>query len=281
MSVQSFERRGLAHDLCRYPGSKLTFRGPAKNLRRDFIACLGGTETFGRFVTHPFPQLLENNLGVPCVNLGWPNAGVDVLLNDAGLLDVAQRAQLVVLQVPSAVNMTNKFYKVHPRRNDRFLQALDPLRLLYPEVDFTEFSFTRHMLECLRAISAERFVQIHAALASGWINGMSRFLQKIDGPVVLFWFSDRRPETHSNEPSFHYDPALVTRVMLDAVRPHVSSVVEYEIGLSTHSDKIDATAGDRVLSSEERQLARELPGQRAHKKAADLLLPKVNAELDL
>ncbi|MEL7257377.1 MAG: DUF6473 family protein, partial [Pseudomonadota bacterium] len=96
MSVHSLEHRGVAHEICQYPGSKLTFRGPARSLQQDFIACLGGTETFGRFVSYPYPQLLENSLGTQCVNLGWPNAGIDVLVHDKVLHDVAQRAQLVV-----------------------------------------------------------------------------------------------------------------------------------------------------------------------------------------
>lgn len=280
MSVHSLEHRGAAYEMCQYPGSKLTFRGPAKNLRRDFIACLGGTETFGRFVSYPFPHLLENSLGMPCVNLGWPNAGIDVLTHDKVLHDVAGRAQLVVLQVPCAVNMSNRYYKVHPRRNDRFLKANEPLQELFPEVDFTEFSFTRHMLEDLRLVSAERFVQVHAELASCWTSGMKRFLKQVDNPVVLFWFSDRKPESHSNEPGIHYDPALVTRAMLDAVRPDVAEIVEYEIAVSAHADKIDAVRGDPVLTSEDLQVARELPGQRAHEKAARLLRPVVHAALN-
>ncbi|WP_338549124.1 DUF6473 family protein [Roseovarius phycicola] len=280
MSVHSLEHRGTAYATCQYPGSKLTFRGPPQNLRRDFIACLGGTETFGRFVSYPFPQLLENSLGIPCVNLGWPNVGIDVLLRDKVLLDVAHRAQAVVLQVPCAVNMSNQFYKVHPRRNDRFLKAEDPLKILFPEVDFTEFNFTRHLLEHLQHVSAERFVQVHAELASCWVDGMQTFLDLLDSPVVLFWFSDRKPETYSNEPGIHYDPALVTRAMLDAVRPHVADLIEYEIAESAHADKIDVAQRDPVLSSDELQVARELPGQRAHKKAAGYLLPAVNAALN-
>ncbi|MEL7258522.1 MAG: DUF6473 family protein, partial [Pseudomonadota bacterium] len=170
-------------------------------------------------------------------------------------------------------------YKVHPRRNDRFLKANDPLLKLFPEVDFTEFSFTRHMLGDLRSVSSERFVQVHAELASCWVKGMKSFLSQLNSPVVLFWFSDRKPETHSNEPGIHYDPALVTRAMLDAIRSDVVELVEYQIGLSAHADKIDVAQGDPVLAPEDLQVARELPGQRAHKKAARLLLTAVNTTL--
>ncbi len=57
---------------------------------------------------------------------------------------------MTVIQVMGAHNMSNRFYAVHPRRNDRFLRAsLGCCKTIYPEVDFTEFNFTRHMLTAL------------------------------------------------------------------------------------------------------------------------------------
>ena len=77
--------RGLtAQELeqCRYDGSRLLLRGPRRNLDSDFVACLGGTETFARFIAMPYPDLLEEALGLTCVNFGWPNAGIDVFRGD-------------------------------------------------------------------------------------------------------------------------------------------------------------------------------------------------------
>ena len=113
-----FERMGrtpLDYKPVRYGTCKLTFRGPLRDLSGGYVACLGGTETHGKFLDRPWPERLEADLGLPCVNFGLPNAGPDVFLRDDGLLDLARAASAVVLQVPCAMNLSNPYYDVHPR----------------------------------------------------------------------------------------------------------------------------------------------------------------------
>ncbi|HAW46955.1 MAG TPA: hypothetical protein DCX34_06910, partial [Roseovarius sp.] len=62
---------------------------------------------------------------------------------------------------------------VHPRRNDRFVAATDALRVLYAEVDFTEFHFTRHLMRRLAAISPARFARLRTAVQEAWLARMS------------------------------------------------------------------------------------------------------------
>jgi hypothetical protein len=64
---------------------------------------------------------------------------------------------VTVVQVLAVQNLSNPYYTVHPRRNDRFLRASARLQNLYQDVDFTEFHFTRHMLQTLQMVSAPRF----------------------------------------------------------------------------------------------------------------------------
>ncbi|EPX82368.1 hypothetical protein Salmuc_04093 [Salipiger mucosus DSM 16094] len=163
----------------------MLFRGPRRSLDESYVAFLGGTETYGRFVAAPFPALAEQRLDRVCVNLGAVNAGPDLYLNDAGALDVAARAELCVVQMMSAQNMSNRFYGVHPRRNDRFLRASEGLQALYPEVDFTEFHFTRHMLGRLREVSAERFAQVTEELRQAWMARMTQLLTVLRGRALL------------------------------------------------------------------------------------------------
>lgn len=261
----------LGIDQCRYDGSRLLFRGPRRTLEGEFVACLGGTETFGKFISEPYPDLLERMSGMACVNFGWPNAGVDVFAKDRALLDCAGRARLCVLQVPGALNMSNAYYRVHPRRNDRFLQAADALRELFPEVDFTEFSFTGHLLRHLHGLSEERFASVRHALEGAWVAGMKGLIQAIGAPVALLWLSARTPDTDA---ALWEDPALVTRDMLEALRNDVQSIVEP--GLS---------AADRGLqvaplpSPHDRRLAQEVLSPRAHERAAEALRPVLAATL--
>jgi len=262
-------------DRCRYDGSGLMFRGPRKALDGAFIACLGGTETFGKFIASPFPDLLEEHTGITCVNFGWPNAGVDVLAGDGALLDCAARARLTVLQVPCAVNMSNMYYRVHPRRNDRFVQASGALRALYPDVDFTEFSFTRHMLGRLQDLSEARFAYIRRELSELWVSGMRRILGRIGGPVVLLWFATRAPERDDDRPDIAADPALVSRDMLEALRGRVAAIVELKLD-DTARGTGRVARGARAAP----RAARELLGPAAHRATADALAPVAKGILE-
>lgn len=255
-------------DQCRYDGSRLLFRGPRRTLEGDFVACLGGTETFGKFISNPYPDLLEGMTGTPCVNFGWPNAGVDVFAKDRALLDCASRARLCVLQVPGALNMSNMYYRVHPRRNDRFLQATDALRALFPEVDFAEVSFTRHMMHRLQQVSEERLAYVRQELALVWTAGMTSLLRQITAPVVLLWLSERSPDTGASSPDIWADPALVTRDMLKALHGDVHGIVEVTLDPSDRG--ADAA---RLHSPRDRRAARVLPGPTAHQRAAEALHP--------
>lgn len=230
-------------DQCRYDGSRLLLRGPRRDLDGAFVACLGGTDTFARFIREPYPDLLESTLGITCVNFGLPNAGIDVFRNDPALLDCASRARVCVLQVPNAINMTNIYYRVHPRRNDRVLEATAAMRALFPKVEFARFNFTRHMLNLLRKKYPQGFSYLQRELISVWTAGMIDLLGRIDTPVVLLWLSTRRPEDHNDRPELSADPALVSRPMLDALKPHCAALVEVLVapdGRGLEPDKIDA-----------------------------------------
>ena len=145
----TFQRKGppgLDYKPCRYGTSRLTFRGPARLLRGKYVAFLGSTETYGKYIPEPYPALVEQELGVTCVNLGCVNAGHDVYLHDPYVMELAGQARVRVLQIGGAHNMSNRFYTVHPRRNDRFLKSSRLMRQIFGDVDFTDFTFTRHML---------------------------------------------------------------------------------------------------------------------------------------
>lgn len=253
-------RRPHALAQCRYDGSRLLFRGPRRRLEGDFVACLGGTETFGKSVSHPYPDLLEEMTGITCVNFGWPNAGIDVFTGDRALIDCAGRARLCVLQVPGAINMSNRYYTVHPRRNDRFLQATETLRALFSDVDFCEFSFTRHMLGHLRQRSPDRFVLLRQELASVWVDGMRALIGRIGAPVVLLWLSTRAPESAADRTGTWADPALVDRDMLQMLRDAACGIVEVRLqeGAPGTDSAMPGAGCDQPGAGTHRRIARAL-----------------------
>lgn len=266
----------LDYEPCRYTGSNLVFRGPRRSVENDYVAFLGGSETYGRYIRTPFPALLEERLGIPCVNFGWPNAGPDVMLGDPGLERHVARAAAVVLQVPGALNLSNRFYRVHPRRNDRFLRATRPLQSLFPDVDFTEYAFTRHLLKALQGLGPERFDLVRDELRTAWVERMIDLIDRIEPQVILLWFGARLPERATQRPEVAYDPAFVTRTMLDMICPRAARLVEV-----TRSDRAQPpdTEG-MVFAPAEAEAARCLPGPDAHVAAAQALYPVLRAVLD-
>lgn len=258
---------------CRYGASRLVFRGPRRRLEGEYVAFFGGTETYGKFIEMPYPALTEEALGLTCVNFGCVNAGVDAFVNDTALLEAAGQARATVVQIMGAQNMSNRLYSVHPRRNDRFVNASSMLKAVYREVDFTEFHFTRHLLGELEAISPDRFRMVCEELQQAWLARMTLLLSRIKGPVVLLWLAQHAP---SNDGAENRDPLFVTAEMLDVLRDRVAAVVE--VGASAAA-RAKGTEG-MLFGPMEEAAARELLNPAAHDEAAAALSGALAAVLN-
>ena len=251
----------LDYSPCHYGASKLLFRGPRRDLGLPYVAVLGGTETYGKFIPRPWPSLVEDETGLRVINLGCVNAGADVYLSDPGVMEVAAGARLAVVQVMGAGNLTNRFYAVHPRRNDRFLRASNAMAQLYPEVDFTNFHFTRHLLQTLHAVSPSRFETIADELRHTWVARMRALIDAAQVPVVLVWIADHAPGPRGPA-DLSADPLLVDRPMIDALRPYVAAWVQPEPGQGAN------TLEGMAFAEMERPAAEGLPGPLAHEAVA-------------
>lgn len=267
MAYQNMSEGSLNYTPCRYGKSKLLFRGPKKKLDEPYVAFLGGTETYGKFVDVPFPTLAEAGLGATTLNLGCVNGGVDVFLNDETVADICKKAKVTVLQMPGAQNMSNRFYAVHPRRNDRFLRASTLLRTIYREIDFTDFNFTRHLLQTLAVTSEEKFVTVRQELRDAWVARMRTIASKLQGDVVLLWLSGHSPDDVAACEAIEGDPLFVSREMIEAIRPLVKDVVEVVVS----QDEIEAGYEKMIYSDLDAPAAREMLGPIAHAKAARAL----------
>lgn len=250
---------------CNYGGSRLLFRGPRRSLERPYIAFLGGTETYGKYVPDPFPDLVEDEIGFAAVNLACVNAGPDVYLNEPGVLEIARGARAVVVQVMGAVNLTNRFYAVHPRRNDRFIAAMPALKALYRDVDFTEFNFTKHMLTTLEATSKERFEVVATELRLAWADRMRLLLGQITDRTVLLWMADDAPDRAR---ALVQDPVLVDAGMVAALRPAARAYVE----AVTTRDARRASLDGMAFAALESLAAAALPGPSVHREVARKLV---------
>ena len=256
---------------CRYGKSKVLFRGPRRDLSREFCAVLGGTETYGKFVAAPYASLVEEATGIPMVNLGCANAGVDVFSNDPTLIGIADRAAVTVVQIVGAQNMSNRFYSVHPRRNDRFLHASQMLKTLFREVDFTEFNFTRHMVRTLQARAPEKFECVAEELRVAWVARMKQLLERIGGQTVLLWMADHRPVPAGSMIRLDRDPILIDAGMIAAVKGHATDYVEV---VPSREARAQGVAGKAFAPLEE-PAAALVPGPAEHREVARALVPVI------
>ncbi|MGP3699256.1 DUF6473 family protein [Rhodobacter sp. NSM] len=255
---------------CRYGASKMMFRGPRRSLDGAFCAVLGGTETYGKFVPRPFPDLVEEATGLRMVNLGCINAGLDVYLNDPAVTQIAGKASLAIIQVVGAANLTNRLYSVHPRRNDRFLAASPVLQAMYREVDFADFSFTRHMMQTLYAVSPEKFVQVAAELRAAWIARMRMLLGRIATPKLLLWIADHPPpQGGAQTPAT--SPLLIDAEMIAAVRPHAMHYLEVVTSGEANASGTEGMSFPPL----DAPVAAEVPGPAVHAEIAATLAPVV------
>lgn len=259
---------------CRYGKSKLLFRGPKRRLDGTYCVTVGGTETYGKFVADPFPALLEKDLGTTMVNFGYPNAGIDVFMNDPMILDTCSRAKATVIQLVGAQNMSNRFYAVHPRRNDRFLRASVLMKTLFREMDFTDFHFTRHMLSELRLAAPEKFALIEGELKAAWLARMKFMLAKLGGRAVLLWIGDYHAQAKHGD-SLGPDPLFVDADMVAELAPHASAVVRVDPTAAARS----AGIADMIYSPFDEPAAAELPGPAIHREIAMALHDPLQALL--
>ncbi|MEO0945575.1 MAG: DUF6473 family protein [Pseudomonadota bacterium] len=263
-AVGQTDAAGLDYQPWGFEGTKLRFRGPPVDLNAPFVAVLGGTETYGKYVETPFPVKLQEWINTPVANLGVHQAGLTLFSEERWLLETASRADVCILQVLGAQNMSNRMYSVHARRNDRFLAASDALREMYQGVDFAEINFTGHLLKTLYAQSEIGFAKLMDELKWAWIQRMKRIVQMIECDVILLWASDRSPN-ETGHPLGDTEPMFVDREMLDALEQEGARVVEVVL------PDMHETAEGMVFSDGKRGAATALPGPAEHTRIAEVL----------
>ena len=267
MAYEHFIGETLDYYPGRYGAAKLLFRGPRKKLKGDYVAFLGSSETYGKFVETPFVEQIGSTIETNAVNLGCINAGIDVFATDNAILDVASAAKIKIVQVMGAQNMSNRLYTVHKRRNDRFLKASQLLSMIYRDVDFTDFHFTRHFLTSLYEKSEEKFDLVRSELRVAWHARMRTLMRRLGQNTMLLWISDRSPDGPCDILD-GIDPLFVNREMLNALMEEVDTISGL-IEVVASPEAIESGVEGMVFSELEASAAAELPGPAKHREIAD------------
>lgn len=221
--IQGFD--AIDYQLRGIPGLPGHFRGPPPPFIVDgqFVACVGAAQTFGTFCRFPYPILLEERVGLPCLNLGIGGAGPDVFNKDT-FLSVINRSRLAIVQVMSARCVSNSEF-VHSGGFSNGRRRSEPdAPLSQASVLWERYMATNPKENVVALINESR---------ANWVEAYKVLLAKITVPKILFWFSERKPEEKSggddtrsfNRLSGGY-PHFVNRDMLETLRPLVDASVE-------------------------------------------------------
>jgi uncharacterized protein DUF6473 len=248
----------------------MLFRGPRPDFSRPYAMFLGANETFGKFVPRPFTRLLQHKLDMPCANFAAMNAGVDFYLKDPSVLLATAKARVTIVAVMGAHNMSNRFYSVHPRHNDRFVKPSKILQTLFRDVDFGDIHYTRHLLASLLEADAIKFSIVVEELKMAWLARMKTLLERIEGRTLLLWMATDLPCEAGSEPGLEdieNDPVFVDQAMIDELSPLVTKVVE----TAPSPQAQEAGMNGMLLQDDEAKTARKMPGPMFHEEVAAAL----------
>ena len=221
-------------DLYRFGRSKQIFRGPRPNLKRPYVAFIGGSEPFGKFVSVPFPKLVQKYIHVPCVNWGTPSAGPGFFLKDPVLLEACSNAEACVVQAMDPVALSNRMYSVFPRRNTRLRGVSESLRALFPDVEFDDYKYVPALMRKLRAMDEAAFRVVVAEQKSAWVARMLELLEDIETRKVLLWLDTMDGNKRRG---------LVTEEMVEVLRARVDRVVR--VPVAAKRGRVSGFAGGR------------------------------------
>ncbi len=244
-------------DLYRFGRSNQVFRGPKPSLKKPYIAFIGGSEPFGKFVSVPFPKLVQRGINQACVNWGTPGAGPGFFLKDPIILEACSNSSVCVIQVMDAAPLSNRMYSVFPRRNMRLRGVSDVLKALYPQINFDNFKYVRGMLRKLKDADSKAYDVVVAEQRSAWIARMLELLEDIETQKILLWLA---PDDTKN--------SLVNDEMIDVVSSHVDRLVKVSVPDKRRVDLFNSAEKDSGWMT-----------RSVHKQVADTVAPELVALL--
>jgi hypothetical protein len=238
---QKRDREVVDYQMYKLDEVGLCFRGPQlENLHEgEFFTCLGAAQTFGCFAEKPFCTLLQDQLGLPALNLGYGGAGPSFFLKHARIIDIVNRSRFAIIQVMSGRSQSNALLDaggleyVTMRADGRRMSAENAYREILQRVDRprNSKSLTAKIKRRIRRhYGAMRMKAIVKETRANWVDSYSQLVRAIRVPTVLFWFSRRAwdyPIDYSSVDGVFGDfPQLIDRPTMSKITPFASHYVQ-------------------------------------------------------
>lgn len=204
--------------------------------QEDYFVCIGAAQTFGCFCPRPFPSILQNQLGLKVLNLGYGGAGPFFFLNHQELLPYINQAKFVIVQVMSGRSESNSLFdsgglEYLTRRNDsQKISANKAYSDLFRQYQPPLFQQPLLNKIARSLIGSPKVKEIVAETRANWIANYHKLLAQITIPKILFWYSRRSPwywQRYSHAQALFGDfPHMVNAKMLAAIQPYANDYVQ-------------------------------------------------------
>lgn len=217
----------------------LYFRGPRhQNLTsQKYFVCIGAAQTFGCFCDNPYPALLQYELKLPSLNLGYGGAGPSFFLK-SDLIQHINQSRFAIVQVMSGRSESNSLFDsggleyLTKRADGSKIGASAAYRELmegyyfWKKAPFAKEFARRIVKRCYR----QKTKRVVEETRQNWIQSYSELLSKIEVPKLLIWFSKRSPEYQDKygdlSEIFNEFPQLVNSEMIEEIKPLCDDYVE-------------------------------------------------------
>lgn len=183
---QNEDQNIIDYELWKIPGMGLSFRGPAFDIKPSgYFTAIGAAQTFGRFVPVPYPREIAQEIGLPCLNLGYSGAGPTFFTDRPPLIDLINQSRFAIVQVMSGRSVSNSCFTVQANQG---LSA--PIwKGAHEPAAFAEQAYE----EYLTHHSVEEVMRLRAEIRVNYIEKMQQLMAAIRVPKVLLYWSTRKP----------------------------------------------------------------------------------------
>jgi hypothetical protein len=257
-------------------------RGPEPDRTKPYFAALGAAQIFGRFGPRPFPQLIADQTGMPALNLGMSGAGPSFFLQREEMIEAANRAQFVIVQLMSGRSVSNSKAVLANNQGVMWLRDDPHAPALFAE------DIYRHLLQTLSAVE---LAELRAESREIYLEETQALLERIERPKILLYWS-KRPVDYEDGlgdlASYWGDfPHFVNRDVIEMLRPFADHYVEVVTNRGLPQPLFHRETGAPVLMWPEdrfpnvhlREHNHYYPSPDMHEDAATALMPAVTKAL--
>jgi hypothetical protein len=196
-------------------------RGPEPDFTKPYFAAIGAAQVFGRFGAKPFPALLAERIGMQALNLGMSGAGPSFFLQRDELIEAANRAQFVIVQLMSGRSVSNSRAVLANNQGVMWPRADPEGPALFAEDIYRDF---------VQTLSAAELAELRAESREIYVAETQALLERIERPKILLYWS-KRPVDYDDGlgdlASYWGDfPHFVNRDVIDMLAPFADHYVE-------------------------------------------------------